>query len=185
MKSPYFFVITPKGSEYDDEIEIAGKKITVNSSLEDHRHVNRFATVLSTPVHYEGDISPGDTIIVHHNVFRTYFDVKGRSKKSPNYFKDNLYFIDPFQFYVFHNGTEWRSVEDWCFVKPVDKENAYLYEDGYEEHTGILVYGNNRLEEIGVLPGQRVKFLKDSEYEFTIEGELLYRMNTKDIVAKV
>lgn len=183
MKSPFFFLIKPVGDEYTNEIEIAGQKVIINSTVEDHRHVNRFAEVIQLPIHYNGDIKVGDTIIVHHNVFRIYYDVKGRPRKSPNFFKDDIYFIDPYQFYMYHNGTQWNSVEDWCFVKPIDKENSYLYEEGLEENTGVLKYGNKNLIKMGVHNGDKVTFSKDSEYEFHVDDEVLYRMNTKDLVA--
>lgn len=183
MKSPFFFLIEPYGDEYQNTVEIAGQKIIVNSSLEDHKHVNRFAKVLQVPIHYKGAIKSDDIIIVHHNVFRVYYDMSGKPRRSPNYFKNNIYFIDPFQFYMYHNGTRWNSVGDWCFVKPIDKENTYLYETGFEENTGILTHSNDSLEKRGVLEGEKVKFSKDSEYEFFVDGEKLYRMSTRDIVA--
>lgn len=185
MKSPHFFLIEPLGEEYQNSIELAGQKIIINSTLENHKHVNRFARVLSVPTHYDGLIKSNDTIIVHHNVFRTYYDMKGRAKKSPNFFKDNIYFIDPYQFYMYHNGTQWNSVDDWCFVRPIDKENPYLYEKALEENSGQLVYGNKKLDSRGVTNGSFVKFSQNSEYEFTVNDEVLYRMNTKDIVALI
>lgn len=183
MKSPYFFLIRPVGNEYTNEIEIAGQKIIINSTVEDHKHVNRFAEVIEVPIHYDGPIVSGDTIIVHHNVFRIYYDMKGRARKSPNFIQEGVYMIEPFQFYMYHDGSNWYSVEDWCFVRPIDKENTYLYETGLEENTGVLVYGNPKLEDMGVKKGHKVKFTKNSEYEFHVDGEVLYRMSTKDIVA--
>jgi hypothetical protein len=137
------------------------------------------------PIHYNGDIKPGDILIVHHNVFRIYYDMQGNARKSPNYFKDNIYFIDPYQFYLYHNGEQWNAVGDWCFVEPLDKEHKYLYEEGFEENTGNLVYSNKSLSKRGAQVGDKVKFAKDSEYEFFVDGELLYRMNTRDIIATV
>jgi hypothetical protein len=68
-------------------------------------------------------------------------------------------------------------------VKPIDKENSYLYEEGYEDNTGYVVYSNNVLKDLGVLEGSKINFLKDSEYEFDIDGEILYRMRSSDICA--
>jgi len=181
MKSPYYFLIKPKGAKYNNEIEIAGQKIIINSTVENHMHVNRFAEVLACPYTYKGDIKKGDTLIVHHNVFRIYYDMKGNPKKSPNYFKNNIYFIDPYQFYLYHDGCKWNSVGEYCFVKPIDKENSYLYEEGYETHAGIVKYSNNTLEKLGVYEGYKVNFTKDSEYEFEINDEVLYRMRSIDI----
>lgn len=181
MKSPHFFLIKPKGDEYQNDIEIAGQKITVNSTVEDHRHVNRFAEVLEVPIHYEGPIKKGDTLVVHHNIFRIYYDMKGRPRKSPNYFKEGVYLIEPLQFYLYHNGTEWNAVDEYCFVKPIDKENSYLHEEGEEENTGVMVYSNQTLESRGVKSGDKVHFTKNSEYEFVVNDERIYRMNTRDI----
>lgn len=181
MVSPHFFIVKPKGSEYNEEIEIAGQKIVINSTVEDHRNVNRFAEVLNIPSRYEGDIKVGDVIIVHHNIFRIYYDMKGRPRRSPNYFMGDLYIIDESQFYMYHDGESWKSVDDYCFIKPVDKENSYLYEEGDELHTGVMVYSNTHLNKLGVNNGDKVNFTKNSEYEFFINNERLFRMRTNDI----
>lgn len=181
MVSPHFFIVKPKGSEYLDEIEIAGQKIAINATLENHKNVNRFAEVINIPSHYEGEIKKGDILVVHHNIFRIYYDMKGRPRRSPNYFRDDIYIIDSSQFYLFHNGEKWQSVDDYCFVKPIDKENTYLYEKGDEMHTGIIVYSNKRLNSLGVKDNDKVNFTKNSEYEFTINDQRLFRMNTRDI----
>ena len=181
MESPYYFIIKPLGGEYSNEIEIAGKSIIINSTVENHKHVNRFAKVIHVPKRNKTGVSVGDIIVVHHNVFRIYYDVKGNPKKSPNYFKDDLYFIDESQFYLYSDGGEWRSVGDFCFIKPIDKENTYLYEDGFEENTGFVTYCNEGLESLGVFSGDKINFRKDREYEFNIDDQLLYRMKTNDI----
>jgi len=181
MKSPYFFLIKPKGGEYNNEIDIAGEKIIINSTVENHSHVNRFAEVIQCPYTYKGNIKPGDTLIVHHNIFRIYYDMRGRPRKSPNYFKNGIYFIDAYQFYLYHDCERWNSVGEYCFVKPIEKENSYLYEEGAEDHTGIIKYSNNTLDKLGVKKGDKVNFTKDSEYEFEINNEKLYRMRAIDI----
>lgn len=183
MNSPYYFIIQPVGDEYENEVEIAGKKIIVNSTLENHKHVNRLGRITHIPGRYKGTISVGDIIIVHHNIFRIYYDMKGRPKKSPNFFKDGLYFIDEGQFYLYHNGDRWNSVGEYCFVEPVQKENSYLYEEGLEDSTGVLVYGNETLRSMGVEEGSKINFTKNSEYEFTVDNKKLYRMRTADICA--
>jgi hypothetical protein len=181
MKSPFQFLIKPKGQEYNNEIEIAGQKIVINSTLDNHMNVNRFAEVISVPTLYKGFIKPGNTIVVHHNIFRIYHDMKGRPRKSPNYFKDDIYMIMPYQFYLCHDGHKWMSVDDYCFVAPTDKENTYLYEEGEEENTGFVVYGNPSLDALGVSVGDKVNFTKNSEYEFTVNDQKMYRMRTRDI----
>ena len=70
MKSPFYFIIKSKGDFYRNEITIAGQPMIVNSTVANHMHVNRFAEVVQTPSYYKGEIKPGDTLVVHHNVFR-------------------------------------------------------------------------------------------------------------------
>jgi co-chaperonin GroES (HSP10) len=182
MKSPYYFIIKPLGDEYNNEVEISGQKIIVNSTVEDHKHVNRLAEVVYAPSR-STKVKSGDIIVVHHNIFRIYYDMKGRAKKSPNYFKDGMYFIDEYQFYLYNDGKEWKSVGNYCFVQPIDKENSYLYEEGTELNTGYVVYDNDYLNDLGVKLGDKVNFTKNSEYEFTINDTVLYRMRTNDICA--
>lgn len=182
MKSPYYFIIRPLGDEYNNEVEISGQKIIVNSTVENHKHVNRLAEVVYAPSRSRR-VKSGDIIVVHHNIFRIYYDIKGRAKKSPNYFKDGMYFIDEYQFYLYNDGKEWKSVGDYCFVQPIEKENAYLYEEGTELNTGFVVYDNDCLNDLGVKSGDKVNFTKNSEYEFTINDTVLYRMRTNDICA--
>jgi len=64
------FLITPNGnSEYNRE----KKGVIVTSSIENHKDVNRIGRVENVPVGYDGDIAIGDLVVIHHNVFRSYY----------------------------------------------------------------------------------------------------------------
>lgn len=79
MKSPFYFIVEPVGGKSYDNVRDNG--LIVSSSKEDHKATNRFALVINTPIGYTGPVSIGDTVVVHHNVFRTYFDMKGEKRK--------------------------------------------------------------------------------------------------------
>ena len=51
----------------------------------------------------EDDIKIGDIVVIHQNVFRTFYDMKGKKKKSRSYFKDDLYFCAIDQVYLYKN----------------------------------------------------------------------------------
>ena len=68
--------------------------VIVTSSIENAKDVNRFGVIEKTPLCYNGDLQEGDQVVLHHNVFRSYYDMKGRERKSREYFKDNLYLVD-------------------------------------------------------------------------------------------
>ena len=60
---------------------------------------NREAIVIETPLGYTGPIKKGDTLLVHHNVFKYYNDMYGRQKSGRSFFKDDIFLIDREQFF--------------------------------------------------------------------------------------
>jgi hypothetical protein len=98
MKSPFYFIVKPmEGKRYSNTSDFGGVELVVNASEEDFRFSNRFAEVIETPLGYTGPIKPGDTLVVHHNVFKFYNDVKGNRKSGMSFFReDTLCQIYPF-----------------------------------------------------------------------------------------
>ena len=76
MKSVYNFVVTPKGNRYNNTKKVGDSELIINTEIYNHQYVNREAVVISTPIVGETDIQPSDTVIVHHNVFRRWHNVK-------------------------------------------------------------------------------------------------------------
>ena len=93
MKSVYNFVVAPKGDRYNNKKKIGDSELILNTEIFNHQYVNREAIVMSTPIDGETDIKAGDTVIVHHNVFRRWHNVKGIEKNSRAYFSEDTYFI--------------------------------------------------------------------------------------------
>ena len=81
MKSPFYFIVKPmEGKRYSNTGDFGGVELIVSTSEEDFKFSNRYAEVIETPIGYTGPIEPGDTLIVHHNVFKFYNDMQGRRK---------------------------------------------------------------------------------------------------------
>ena len=185
MKSPYCFIVKPQGGQrYDNLSKHGDGKLITSASQEDHTTTNRFAIVEEIPIlwAFNKDIKKGDTVVVHHNVFRKYYDMKGVEKSGPCHFKDDLYLVDIDQVYLHKSKDKWSSVGDYCFIKPTEKEkDVILSVDRNKQLVGKVKYGNKELVSLDILEGDDVCFLPESEYEFNIEGETLYRMKTEDI----
>ena len=176
MKSLYQFIIKPLNKRYDNTKKINDKTLIVNTSIEDHQFVSKKALVVATPAAYTTEINIDDELYVHHNIFRRYYDMKGREKNSSTYFKDNLYFAYPDQIYMYNN----KSHLNYCFVKPIlNKE--YLENRKEQPNVGILKYSNKFLEALKIKPGALVTFTPNSEFEFIINNERLYCMKSNDI----
>lgn len=183
MQSPFSFIVKAYNERrYDNIKEIGGVDFITSTSKEDHTASNRFATVVETPLKYTGPIKKGDRLLVHHNVFKYYNDMRGREKSGKSYFRDDMFFVDMDQFFMYHNGTRWNSHDKYCFVKPIPAKKSSIYKRGEEPLVGILKHGNKELESLGVKEGDEIGFEPESEYPFYIDGEKLYRMFTNNIM---
>ena len=183
MKSPYDFIVRPvSGRRYNNVVDMGGVDVITSVSIEDHATSNRYAEVVETPINYKGEIVPGDILIVHHNVFKYYFDMKGRQKSGRSYFKDDLFFVSYDQFFLYNHKGEWFANGDYCFIKPADREDYYIFAPGNEQPlVGTIVYPDKKLLSLGLNKGDKVSYLPHSEYPFYINGEKLYRMKSNRV----
>ncbi len=183
MKSLYDFIVEPLGDKYSNTINIDGKSLVLNTKIESFKFVNRLAKVIKTPLAFNLDIKAGDIVVIHQNVFRTFYDMKGKKKKSRSFFKDNLYFCSIDQIYLYKNSNGWNSFGDRCFIKPI-KSKDDLTLDKEASLIGILKYGNSSLNKLKINPGDLVGYTPNGEWEFLVEKERLYCMKSNDIVIK-
>ena len=183
MKSPFYFIVKPyNGRRYDNVKKIGDVNLIMSSSKEDHTVSNRFAKVVSTPINYKGEIIPGDILLVHHNVFKFYNDIKGRQKSGKSFFKDDLFFIEEDQFFMFKHNDKWKCHSKYVMIKPILKKDSYIKGSNTEEPlTGVIKYINSELLEKGLKEGDTICFEPESEYPFIVEEEKLYRMFTNNI----
>ena len=183
MRSIYDFIIKPVGKRYDNEVKVGEHTLITNSSIESFKHVNNIAEVVETPVAFATPIRKGDLIMVHHNVFRVFYDMKGIKKNSRSFLKDDLFFCAVDQVYLYKRTDTWKSFGDRCFVAPV-KNKDLLSTDKVADLIGILKIGNSSLEESGINPGDIIGFTPNSEWEFVVDNQIMYCMKSNDIVIK-
>ena len=183
MKSLYDFIIEPLGDKYKNEIQVGDKKIVVNTKIESWKFVNRLAKVVKTPLAFTTKIKKGDIIVVHQNVFRTFYDMQGEKKKSRSWFKNDLYFCSLDQVYLYKNSTGWHTFGDRCFIQPLKDTNSLTLNKELSL-IGILKYGNSSLEALETNEGDLVGYTPNGEWEFLIDKERLYCMKSNDIVIK-
>jgi|TARA_B110000503_G_scaffold142667_1_gene240277 hypothetical protein len=183
MRSPRSFIIKPSnGRRYDNIKDIGGMDFIVSSSKEDHMVSNRFAEVVETPIEYDGPIKRGDVLVVHHNVFKFYNDMRGRERSSHNFVRDDTFLISDEQFFLFYDGEQWKTTGKYCFIKPSPVKDYYITKPGSEEPlVGKIKYITDELLSHGLSEGDEIAFTPESEYEFNIEGEKLYRVNSNNI----
>ena len=178
MKSVYNFVVTPTGNRYNNVKKVGDKELILNTEIFNHQYVNRQAKVISIPIVGKTDIRVNDQVVVHHNVFRRWHNQYGIEKNSKSYFDETTYVVQSDQIFLYKQDNKWLSPKGFCWVKPIKNQNKYT-NNKTQENIGIIKYTDSTFE-INDLVG----FTPQSNYEFVIDGELLYRVYTKFITIK-
>ena len=178
MKSVYNFVVKPIGKRYNNVKKVGDKELIVNTEIFNHQYVNRQATVISKPIIGDTDIDIGSDVILHHNVFRRWHNVKGIEKNSKSYFNEDTYIVQPDQIFLYKKFWQWHSPKGFCWVKPIKNKDKYANSET-QENIGIVKYTDGSFKTKDL-----VGFTPISNYEFVIDNELLYRVYTKFITIK-
>ena len=177
MKAYQDFIVSPIGQRYNNSKKVGEKELILNTEIFNHQFVNRKAKVIATPLLFQSPINVGDEVIVHHNVFRRWHDVKGRERNSRSYMGDNKYLISEDQIFLYDN-KDWKATPGFCFIKPL-KSIEKLSIETERPLIGIVKYSDgtfNKNELVGFKPG--------GEYEFLIDNERLYRVMNNFITIK-
>ena len=183
MKGLFDFIVEPVGERYSNEVKLGDKSLIINTQVETFKSVNNIAKVVEIPKAYETSIKIGDLIIIHHNVFRRWYNIRGEEKNSKAYFKDNLYFVQPDQIYLYKTKSKWQAFGDRCFVAPL-KDEVDIHNVLEQKLIGILKYGNSSLETLEISEGDVIGYTPNGEYDFIVDGKRLYCMKSNDIVIK-
>jgi hypothetical protein len=177
MKAYKEFIISPIGKRYNNSTKIDDRELILNTEIFNHQFVNRKAKIIATPLLFQSPLKVGDEVIVHHNIFRRWHDVKGMERNSRSYIGDNRYLTSIDQIYLYKR-KDWKATPGYSFVKPlvsIDK----LSNDIERPLIGVIKYSDgtfNKEELVGFTP--------NSEYEFIVDGERLYRVLNKFITIK-
>ena len=178
MKSVYNYVVKPKGSRYNNSKKVGDKNLILNTEIFNHQYINRQATVISKPIIGNTNIEVGDDVIVHHNVFRRWHNQHGEEKNSRSYFNEDTYIISQDQIFLYKTFWQWKTIPGFCWVKPIKNFNK-LDISQEQPLMGIIEYADK-----GFNKGDLVGFTPNSEYEFVIDGQKLYRVLSKFITIK-
>jgi hypothetical protein len=175
MKSIRDFIVIPKdGDLYVKNRIDSDSELVLSSGIENHKNTNRVAIVVSTPANYTGDVKDGDEVIVHHNVFRKYNDIRGKEKFSSGLIREGMYSAEPIEIFAYRSPeSKWTSISPYVFVHP----NRTSF--------GSIAITNAEHESEGITEGTEFFYDAISEYEFVIEGEKMYRVNVRNICATV
>ena len=178
MKSLYNFVISPLGERYNNIKKVGDKELILNTEIYNHEYINREAIVVSCPLLIKTDIKPGDKVIVHHNIFRRWHNVRGVEKNSKSWFSEDKYIVSEDQIYLYNKNNTWKPLKGFSFVQPL--KNLDIWNNETEHETkGVIKYTDSDFN-----VGDIVGFTPFSKYEFVIDRVKLYRVYDKFITIK-
>ena len=177
MKSVYNFVVKPVGKRYNNVKKVEDKELIINTEIFNHQYVNRQATVISKPIIGDTDINVGSDVILHHNVFRRWHNVKGIEKNSRCFLSENRYLVSLDQIFAYKR-KEWKALKGFCFVKPIKDKNKYTL-DKEVKLKGVVAFDSDNFKK-----GDVVGFEPGSEYEFIVDNNKMYRVMKNFITIK-
>jgi len=171
------FIISPIGGRYNNSVRVDDKELILNTEIFNHQYINRHAKIIATPLLFQSPINVGDEVIVNHNVFRRWHDIKGRERNSRSYWKDDKYLISSDQVYLYKRKN-WIAMPGFSLIKPIESNDKFSF-NKEKEAVGIIKYSDGSYEKntlIGFRPGINC--------EDIINGERLYRVMNKFITIK-
>mgnify|MGYP003139309358 FL=1 len=177
MKPFKDFIVSPIGNRYNNVTKVGNKSLILNTDIYNHEFVNRQASVIATPLLFSSPIKVGDEIIIHHNVFRRWNDMKGKEKNSRSYLKENHYLISPDQVYLYKRD-KWNVISGYTYIKPMLSNDKMSFSTE-EELMGIVKYSDGTFD-INEVVGYRPRTV----VEDFVDGERLYRVMNKFITIK-
>ena len=183
MKSVTNFIIKPKETRYNNVKKVGDKDLILNTEIFTHQNVSRNAIVLETPTVGCSEVRQGDEVIVHHNVFRRWKDIKNREQNSKSFYKEDMYFVMPDQIFAYKRNDIWKAVKGFSFVKPLENKDKFSM-DKEEPLKGVIKHVDPDLMDKDIYLNSLVGFAPNSEYEFIIDGQRLYRVPTNAITIK-
>lgn len=186
-----------------ESIKIGGTEIFVDGSYDQTKYSNRIGKVISTPIGYETPIKVGDEVLIVHTVLmsQTYqgkqHDPVFLVDKSKGYYRLTNELIVMYRPCI---NSEWKCNWIHVMVSPIAAEKEdfkigsfYLGMDSYDtdvecntmgflKQEGHIKYLNKELKDAGVKVGDKVHFEEHGDYEFNLDGEVVYCMDNRDIL---
>lgn len=191
-------IIVRVDKAYRDKILLrGGKYLYLNQVLKQVGDTLRYGTVIAVPESMDVDIKEGDVLFFHHGIVAETEMGDKENILSPYLVdaEEHLYYVPidkkwPLAYAILRDGI-FSCLEGICFIKPcfkVEKGTSHIIAPRIQKETqniGELKFLSPKQKSEGLMEGDKVIFENDSEYQFELNGEILYCMFDKWILAKV
>lgn len=185
MKALHYVIIRTDHT-YNNKVGV----FSVNTNIDNVESINREATVVVAPA--STGLNPGDIVIVHHNIMRENLRIN-KSKTRGNFYIGNNHYWCPVSEVIMKKAPDgsWDPLGNFLFVRPIKQESVSLMfgltliprsRKGMQELRAEIAIKNSKMSDIEV--GDKVYLSKNSEHEFIIDGEVLFKCEIEDVIGK-
>jgi hypothetical protein len=94
-----------------------------------------------------------------------------------------MYFVMPDQIFAYKRNDVWRAVKGFSFIQPLENTDKFSM-DKEAPLKGVIKHIDPDLMDKDIYLNSLVGFAPNSEYEFIIDGQRLYRVPTNAITIK-
>lgn len=173
---------------YDKEITVGGFTMKLDHVFRKMFNAVQQAKVIACP---EGrELEAGDTVYVHHFVVEDERIVPVKDKEyrwleySQIYARVRDGILKALGYYVLVEPIKFDEAK---FKKKTDSGLLLTQKAGTQnvDRVGIVAHVGDEAAEAGIEVGDKIFFNKNCEYEITIEGKKMYRMEKRDVIVAI
>tara|TARA_Y100001937_G_scaffold10764_1_gene13077 strand:- start:1043 stop:1633 length:591 start_codon:yes stop_codon:yes gene_type:complete len=191
MKALYHFVVKLDKTHHDT-IELGnGKEIYVDPKWKEFERRVMYGEVTSTPVKYDVDVKPGDTLFFHHHVVMSdalKIQVDDEDRFIVGYDPVNTLSCHAIAYRSKDTG-KLHMLADWVFLQPIEEEEPeeseiIIVDLKPKTHLKAKVFccPEDMITQ-GVKQGDIVGFKKNRDYEMRLEDDTtVFRMRSEEMM---
>jgi co-chaperonin GroES (HSP10) len=191
MKALYHFVVKLEKTHHDTIEMENGMSLYVDPKWKEFERRVMYGEVTSTPVKYDVDVKPGDTLFFHHHVVMSdalKIQVDDEDRFIVGYDPDNTLGCHAIAYRSKETG-ELHMLADWVFLQPLEEEEPeeseiIVVDFKPKTHLKAKVFCCPKdMITQGVKAGDIVGFKKNRDYEMRLEDDtIVFRMRSEEMM---
>lgn len=182
-----FLIQVESAKKSTDVVGITGNKLIVDTDYNKFKHSTMIGRIYAQSIQitsqylYDTPLNVGDEVVLHHFVCQPDHKIEAF---------ENVYRAEYFNIYAKIVNEMMEPLEDAIFVEPIKEKEEDLFcgvvkmktQVGLVQQQGIVFAASKKAKLFGILPGDKVHFTRNAEYEIKAMGKDLYRMRIRNIL---
>lgn len=182
-----FLIHVKSANKSTGVVGISGSNLVVDTDYNKFKHSTMVGKIYAQSIQvtsqylYDTPLNVGDDVVFHHFVCQPDHKVQAF---------ENVYRAEYFHIYAKIVNEMLEPLEDAIFVEPIKEKEEDLFcglikkktQAGLVQQKGIVFAASKKARAWGILPGDKVHFTRNAEYEIKFLEKDLYRMRIRNIL---